>query len=313
MINKNSKIFVAGHNGLVGSAIIRKLKEKGFRKILTISRSKLDLTNEIKVYNFLRKKKPKFIFIAAAKVGGIYSNNKYRAEFIYSNLSIQNNIIHSAFRCKIKDLIFLGSSCVYPKFCKQPIKEEYLLNGKLEKTNEPYAIAKIAGIKMCESYNRQYKTNYKCLMPTNTFGPNDNYHKLESHFFPSLIRKIHDLKKKKNKNLVVWGDGTPKRELIFVDDLADACIFFMKKKIKESLINIGTGKDFTIKKYANILLKIINPENKTRIIFDKTKPNGTPRKVLNINLAKKYGWKAKTKIQDAIKITYQDYLKNRAK
>lgn len=313
MINKNSKIFVAGHNGLVGSAIIRKLKEKGFRKILTISRSKLDLTNEIKVYNFLRKKKPKFIFIAAAKVGGIYSNNKYRAEFIYSNLSIQNNIIHSAFRCKIKDLIFLGSSCVYPKFCKQPIKEEYLLNGKLEKTNEPYAIAKIAGIKMCESYNRQYKTNYKCLMPTNTFGPNDNYHKLESHFFPSLIRKIHDLKKKKYKNLVVWGDGTPKRELIFVDDLADACIFFMKKKIKESLINIGTGKDFTIKKYANILLKIINPEIKTRIIFDKTKPNGTPRKVLNINLAKKYGWKAKTKIQDAIKITYQDYLKNIAK
>ena len=216
MINKNSKIFVAGHNGLVGSAIVRKLKEKGFKKILTISRSKLDLTNETKVYNFLRKKKPKFIFIAAAKVGGIYSNNKYRAEFIYSNLSIQNNIIHSAFRCKIKDLIFLGSSCVYPKFCKQPIKEEYLLNGKLEVTNEPYAIAKIAGIKMCESYNKQYKTNYKCLMPTNTFGPNDNYDKLNSHFFPSLISKIHDLKKKNTSNLVVWGDGTPKRELIFV-------------------------------------------------------------------------------------------------
>ena len=310
MINKNSKIFVAGHNGLVGSAIVRKLKEKGFRKILTINRSKLDLTNETKVYNFLRKKKPKFIFIAAAKVGGIYSNNKYRAEFIYSNLSIQNNIIHSAFRCKIKDLIFLGSSCVYPKFCKQPIKEEYLLNGQLETTNESYAIAKIAGIKMCESYNKQYKTNYKCLMPTNTFGPNDNYDKLNSHFFPSLIRKIHDLKKKNTNSLVVWGDGTPKRELIFVDDLADACVFFMKKKIKESLINIGTGKDFTIKKYADILLKIINPENKTRIVFDTTKPNGTQRKVLNINLAKKYGWQAKTKIQDGIKITYQDYLKN---
>ena len=303
MINKNSKIFVAGHNGLVGSAIVRKLKEKGFRKILTINRSKLDLTNETKVYNFLRKKKPKFIFIAAAKVGGKYSNNKYRAEIIYSNLSIQNNIIHSAFRCKIKDLIFLGSSCVYPKFCKQPIKEEYLLNGKLETTNESYAIAKIAGIKMCESYNKQYKTNYKCLMPTNTFGPNDNYDKLNSHFFPSLIRKIHDLKKKNTNSLVVWGDGTPKRELIFVDDLADACVFFMKKKIKESLINIGTGKDFTIKKYADILLKIINPENKTRIVFDTTKPNGTQRKVLNINLAKKYGWQAKTKIQDGIKIT----------
>ena len=199
---------------------------------------------------------------------------------------------------------------MYPKFCKQPIKEEYLLNGKLETTNESYAIAKIAGIKMCESYNKQYKTNYKCLMPTNTFGPNDNYDKLNSHFFPSLIRKIHDLKKKNTNSLVVWGDGTPKRELIFVDDLADACVFFMKKKIKESLINIGTGKDFTIKKYADILLKIINPENKTRIVFDTTKPNGTQRKVLNINLAKKYGWQAKTKIQDGIKITYQDYLKN---
>jgi len=310
MINKSSKIFVAGHNGLVGSAIVRQLKKKGFRNILTVSRSKLDLTNEIKVYNFLKKKKPKFIFIAAAKVGGIFSNNKYRAEFIYSNLSIQNNIIHSAYRCNIKDLIFLGSSCVYPKLCKQPIKEEYLLNGKLEITNEPYAIAKIAGIKMCESYNKQYKTNYKCLMPTNTFGPNDNYDKLNSHFFPSLIRKIHDLKKKKTNNLIIWGDGSPKRELIFVDDLAEACVFFMKKKIKESLINIGTGKDFTIKKYADILLKIIYPSNKTKIIFDKTKPNGTPRKVLNINLAKKYGWQAKTNIRKAIKITYRDFVKN---
>ena len=309
MINKNSKIFVAGHKGLVGSAIVRKLKEKGYKNILTVNRLKLDLTNQTKVYNFLKKNKPKYIFIAAAKVGGIYSNNKYRADFIYSNLSIQNNIIHSAYRCNIKDLIFLGSSCVYPKLCKQPIKEDYLLNGKLEKTNEPYAIAKIAGIKMCESYNRQYGTNYKCLMPTNTFGPNDNYDALNSHFFPSLIRKIHDLKNKKTSNLVIWGDGSPKRELIFVDDLADACIFFMKKKIKDSLINIGTGKDFTIKEYANILIKIINPKKKIKIVFDKTKPNGTPRKVLNINLAKKYGWQAKTNIEQAIRITYQDYLK----
>ena len=309
MINKNSKIFVAGHNGLVGSAIVRKLKDKGYKNILTVSRLKLDLTNQSKVYNFLKRNKPKYIFIAAAKVGGIYSNNKYRADFIYSNLSIQNNIIHSAYKCNIKDLIFLGSSCVYPKLCKQPIKEDYLLNGKLEKTNEPYAIAKIAGIKMCESYNRQYGTNYKCLMPTNTFGPNDNYDALNSHFFPSLIRKIHDLKNKKTSNLVIWGDGSPKRELIFVDDLADACIFFMKKKIKDSLINIGTGKDFTIKEYANILLKIINPNRKIKILFDKTKPNGTPRKVLNINLAKKYGWQAKTNIEQAIRITYQDYLK----
>ena len=264
MINKNSKIFVAGHNGLVGSAIVRKLKDKGYKNILTVNRLKLDLTNQSKVYNFLKKNKPKYIFIAAAKVGGIYSNNKYRADFIYSNLSIQNNIIHSAYKCNIKDLIFLGSSCVYPKLCKQPIKEDYLLNGKLEKTNEPYAIAKIAGIKMCESYNKQYGTDYKCLMPTNTFGPNDNYDALNSHFFPSLIRKIHALKNNKTKKLTLWGDGSPKRELIFVDDLADACIFFMKKKIKESLINIGTGKDFTIKEYANILIKIINPKKKNK-------------------------------------------------
>ena len=309
MINKNSKIFVAGHNGLVGSAIVRKLKKKGYNKIITINKSKLDLTNQNKVYNFLKKKKPKFIFIAAAKVGGIYSNNKYRAEFIYSNLSIQNNIIHSAYRCNIKDIIFLGSSCVYPKFCNQPIKEDFLLNGKLEKTNEPYAIAKIAGIKMCESYNDQYKTNYKCLMPTNTFGPNDNYDLLNSHFFPSMIRKIHELKQKKGKNLILWGDGSPKRELIYVDDLADACVFFMNKKIKETLVNIGTGKDFTIKEYANLLSKIINPGKKIKILFDRTKPNGTPRKVLNINLAKKYGWKAKTNIEEAIKITYRDYLR----
>ena len=308
MINKNSKIFVAGHNGLVGSAIVRKLKEKGFKKIITIEKPKLDLTNQSNVLNFLKKKKPKFIFIAAAKVGGIYSNNKFKAEFIYSNLSIQNNIIHAAYECRIKNLIFLGSSCVYPKLCKQPIKEKYLLNGVLEKTNEPYAIAKIAGIKMCESYNFQYKTNYKCLMPTNTFGPNDNYDSLNSHFFPSLIKKIHNIKKNKKNILVLWGDGSPKRELIFVDDLAEACVFFMNKKIKESLINIGTGKDFTIKDYAKLLLKIICPEKKVLIKFDKTKPNGTIRKVLDINLAKKYGWVAKTDINKAIKITYKDYL-----
>ena len=309
MIDKNSKIFVAGHNGLVGSAIVRKLNRKGYRNIITINRSRLDLTNQNKVLNFLKKKKPKFIFVAAAKVGGIYSNNKYRAEYIYNNLSIQNNIIHAAFKCNIKDLIFLGSSCVYPKLCNQPIKEEYLLNGNLEKTNEPYAVAKIAGIKMCESYNYQYKTNYKCLMPTNTFGPNDNYDSLNSHFFPSLIRKIHNLKNKKTKNLVIWGDGSPKREIIFVDDIADACIFFMKKKIKQTLINIGTGKDYTIREYAFLINKIINPGKKLKIKLDKTKPNGTPRKVLNIKLAKSYGWEAKTDIKSAIEITYKDYVK----
>ena len=312
MIDKKSKIFVAGHNGLVGSAIVRKLKEKGYKDIITIDKSKLDLTNQSEVFSFLKKKKPKFIFIAAAKVGGIYSNNKFRAEFIYSNLSIQNNIIHAAYKCKIRDLIFLGSSCVYPKLCKQPIKEEYLLNGVLESTNEPYAIAKIAGIKMCESYNFQYKTNYKCLMPTNTFGPNDNYNSLNSHFFPSLIKKIHTIKKYKKNTLTLWGDGSPKRELIFVDDVAEACVFFMNKKIKEPLINIGTGKDFTIKEYANFLLKIIYPKKKVRIKFDRSKPNGTPRKVLNINLAKKYGWIAKTDIKKAMRITYKDYLAKRS-
>ena len=308
MINKNSKIFVAGHNGLVGSAIVKKLKQKGYKKILTVEKSSLDLTNQSKVYNYLKKKNPKFIFIAAAKVGGIYSNNKYKADFIYNNLSIQNNIIYSAYQCKIKDLIFLGSSCVYPRMCKQPIKESYLLNGELEKTNEPYAIAKIAGIKMCESFNYQYKTNYKCLMPTNTFGPNDNYDLKKSHFFPALISKIHEAKIKKINHITLWGDGTPKRELIYVDDLADACVYFMKKKIKETILNIGTGKDYSIKQYANILLKIICPEKKVKIELDKKKPNGTPRKILDVSLAKKYGWKSRTNIIKAIKITYKDIL-----
>ena len=311
MINKNSKIFVAGHNGLVGSAIVRKLKEKGYRKIITINRSKLDLTNQSKVFNFLKSKKPDFIFIAAAKVGGIYSNNKYKADFIYSNLCIQNNLIHSAYKCNIKNLIFLGSSCVYPKFCKQPIKETYLLNGELEKTNEPYAIAKIAGIKMCESYNYQYKTNYKCLMPTNTFGPNDNYDLLNSHFFPALLKKIHKAKKNKKKFVEVWGDGSPKRELIYVDDVADACVYFMKKKIKDTIINIGTGKDYSIRFYVSLINNIILPNNRINVRYDKTKPNGTPRKVLSVNLAKKYGWVAKTNIENAIRITYRDYLKKK--
>ena len=308
MIDLNSKIFVAGHKGLVGSAIVRKLKKSGYKNILCISRSKLDLTNQSNVEKYLKKNKPKFIFIAAAKVGGILANNKFKADFIYSNLSIQTNLIHGAFKCGIKDLIFLGSSCVYPKLSKQPIKESYLLDSKLEKTNEPYAVAKISGIKMCESYNYQYKTNYKCLMPTNTFGPNDNYDHLNSHFFPSLIRKIH-LSKINNKNhIILWGDGTPKREVIYVDDIADACIHFMKKKIKETLINVGTGKDYSIKEYANIISSRINPKIRLKIKFDKTKPNGTPKKVLDVSLARKYGWRAKTNLEEAIDKTYLDYL-----
>jgi len=308
MINFNSKIFVAGHKGLVGSAIVRKLNEYGYKNILTVSRSKLDLTNQKDVLKYLQKNKPKFIFIAAAKVGGIYSNNKYKAEYIYENLSIQNNLIHFAHKCNIKDLIFLGSSCVYPKFCKQPIKEDYLLNNELEKTNEPYAIAKIAGIKMCESYNFQYNTNYKCLMPTNTFGPNDNYDPLNSHFFPSLIRKIHEVKVFKKKNLILWGNGSPKREVIYVDDIADACIFFMNKKIKDTVVNIGTGKDYKIKDYVKIIAKRIHPNGKFKIKFDKKKPNGTPRKVLDVSLAKKHGWTAKTNLNSAIDTTYKSYI-----
>ena len=308
MINHKSKIYIAGHKGLVGSAILRRLKKIGFKKILTANRSKIDLTNQSKVYNFLKKEKPSFIFIAAAKVGGIYSNNKYPAEFMHNNLTIQNNIIHAAYLSGIKNLIFLGSSCVYPRLCKQPIKENYLLSGELEKTNEAYAIAKIAGIKMCESYNRQYKTNYKCLMPTNTFGPNDSYDKLNSHFFPSLIRKVHELKIKNKKEIVIWGDGTPKREVIYVDDIADACVYFMNKKFKETVINIGTGNDFSITEYAKIILKLIIPSKKIKIRYDKSKPNGTPRKVMDVSLAKKYGWKAKMNLKEAIRLTYSDYL-----
>ena len=313
MLNKNSKIYVAGHTGLVGSAILRKLKQNGFKKIILSSRKKLDLTNQKKVLAFIKKKKPDFIFIAAARVGGIYSNNKYKGDFIYENLTIQTNIIHSAYLSGVKNLIFLGSSCVYPRNCKQPIKEKYLLTGELEKSNDAYAIAKIAGIKMCESYNKQYKTNFKCLMPTNTFGPNDNYNLMDSHFLPAIIKKCHEIKIKNKKKLVLWGNGKAKRELIYVDDIADACLHFMTKKINDTLINIGTGKDYTIKEYAQKILKKILPKKNILITYDLTKPNGTPRKVLDISLAKKYGWKPKIDFNDVILKTYNDYLKKSEK
>ena len=307
-MNYKSKIYVAGHNGLVGSAIVRELKKKGIRNILTATRAELDLTNQVKVLKFLKKKKPTFIIIAAAKVGGIHSNNTYKAEFIYENLMIQSNIIHSAFLCKIKNLIFLGSSCIYPKKSKQPIKEEYLLGGKLEKTNDAYAIAKIAGIKMCQSYNEQYKTSYKCLMPTNTFGPNDNYHPLNSHFVPSLIKKIHETKIKNRNYITLWGNGKAKRELLYVDELAKACIYFMNKKTKHTLINIGSGKDSSIKDFAKLFLDIIAPDKKIDIKYDQSKPNGTQRKVLDISLAKSYGWKPNHDLRVQILKTYHSYL-----
>ncbi len=309
MIKLNSKIFIAGHKGLVGSAIYRKLKIKGYRNIIIADRKKLDLTDQNKVIKFLKAKKPDFIFIAAAKVGGIFYNLKYKADFITENLQIQTNLIHGAYKCGIKELIFLGSSCVYPKNCKQPIKENYLLSGKLEETNDAYAIAKIAGIKMCQSYNEQYNTNYRCLMPTNTYGPNDNYNKINSHFFPALIKKVHQLKFKKNKIITLWGNGTPKREVIHVDDLADACVYFMKKKTKHFLINIGSGRDYTIKYYLELIAKVILGNIKIKIRYDKSKPNGVPRKVMDVSLAKKYGWKYKINLKTSIKITYQSFLK----
>lgn len=304
MIYKNDKIFIAGHKGLVGSAILRKLKNHGYRNLITIEKKNLDLTNQSAVQKFLSKHKPKIIFLAAAKVGGIYTNKEHKAEFIYENLMIQTNIIHSAFKAGTKNLVFLGSSCIYPKKSKQPIKESYILSGKLEDTNDAYAIAKIAGIKMCESYNSQYKTNYKCLMPCNTFGPNDDYDVLNSHFVPSLIRKIHEVKINKKKDITIWGDGTPKREIIFVDDIADACLYFMNKNTKEVLINIGTGKDYTIKEYVNKFSKILISNKKIKIKFDLKKPNGVKRKLLDVSLAKKYGWKSKCNLNKSILKTY---------
>jgi GDP-L-fucose synthase len=309
MITKKSKIFIAGHKGLVGSAIVRRLKKQGYENIITIDKKKLDLTNQTKTYKFLKDKKPNYIIICAAKVGGILANNTFKGEFVYNNLQIQNNLIHGSYINGIKNLIFLGSSCVYPRMCKQPIKEKYLLNGELEKTNESYAIAKIAGIKLCESYNFQYKTNYLCLMPTNTYGPNDNFDLMNSHFMPALIKKISDIKFKKSKILNIWGSGKVKREIIYVDDLADACIYFMNKKVKESLINIGIGKDYTINEYAKKIMRVLNV--KAKIKYDRSKPDGTPQKLLNISLAKKYGWKPKVTLEEGILKTYHAFIRQK--
>ena len=307
MINKSSKIFVAGHNGLVGSAILRKLKKLNYKKIFFKSKKDLDLRDTQKVLNYFLKIKPDAVILAAAKVGGIEANNTYRGEFIYDNISIQNSVIHSSYLSGVKNLIFLGSSCVYPKLSKQPIKEKYLLSGYLEKTNEPYAIAKIAGINMCESYNHQYKLNYKCLMPCNAYGINDNYNSLSSHFFPALIKKIVDAIKYKREIINIWGNGKPLRELIFSDDIADACIYFLNRRTRETLINIGTGKDKSITEYAKLIMKHLGVNFK--ISYQKNKPNGTPRKILDVSLARKYGWKYKTPLKKGLSITINDYLK----
>ena len=301
------KIFLAGHNGLVGSAILRNLEKNKKYSILTVERKDLDLLDQNKVFHFLKKNKPKAVIIAAARVGGILANQNYGGEFIFENLQIQNNLIHGSYINGIKNLIFLGSSCIYPKNCNQPMKESYLLSGKLEETNEPYAVAKIAGVKMCEAYNKQFGTNYKCLMPTNTYGPNDNYDLNDSHFFPALIRKAHLCKIKKKKNIKIWGSGRPLRELIYVDDLADACIYFLNKKTKHTLINIGSGKDFSIKYYTSFVLKKL--KLKISIKFDQLKPDGVKRKLLDTSLAKKYGWKPKVSLSDGFDKTYSEFLK----
>jgi GDP-L-fucose synthase len=310
MINKNSRIYVAGHTGLVGSSVLRILKKKNFKKIFFKTHKKLDLLNQKLVFNYLKKIKPNAVIICAAKVGGIKANNEYFSDFIYENLTIQNNLIHGSYKAGVKNLIFLGSSCIYPKFSKQPIKEDYILSGNLETTNQFYAIAKLAGIKLCESYNLSYGTNYKCLMPCNIFGPNDNYNSYNSHFFSAILKKIYIAAINKYSQISFWGTGTPKRELIYVDDVAEACIFFLKKKTKSTIINIGSGYENTIKGYIKYIANRLN--NKSKISFDNNKKiNGTPRKLLNCNLAKKYGWKPKFEFKSAFELTLSDFLKNK--
>jgi len=306
MIKKNDPIFLAGHKGLIGSAIYRRLIFHGYKNVITISKKNLDLKNQAKVFNFLKKNYFKIVIVAAAKVGGIFANMTNRADFIYDNLSIQNNLIHGAFKNNIKNLIFLGSSCIYPKESKQPLKENYLLSGKLEDTNESYAIAKIAGIIMCKSYNIQYKTNYKCLMPCNAYGPGDNYNIKNSHFFAAFIKKIIDAKRKKKKQIIIWGSGKPLREIIFSEDVADACIFFMNKKTKETLINIGSGYERTIYEFAKFIANYFKVN--VNFKFDNSMPDGTPRKVLDNSVARKYGWFPKINLETGLLLTYKDFI-----
>ena len=311
-ISKNSRIFVAGHKGLVGSSIVRRLKDLNYKYIITKSKKKLDLKNINKVDYFFKKEKIDYVILAAAKVGGIMANLKNGAEFLTENIQIQTNVILSAHKHKIKNLIFLGSSCIYPKLSKQPIKEEYLLTGKLETTNEAYAIAKITGVKMCEKFNSQYRTNYKCLMPSNLFGPNDNYNLNSSHFLPAVIKKLYLAKKKKKKSIIFWGTGKAKREITYVDEVADACIYFLDKKTKHTLINIGSGYEKTIKQYINLVSKEL--KLKIKIKFNNNKLlDGTMRKIVDCKIAKSYGWKPKYQIEKYLKFCIQDYILNSKK
>lgn len=311
-----SKIYVAGHRGLVGSALMRRLEAGGYTNLLTRTHDELDLTDQLAVRMFFEKEKPDYVFLAAAKVGGIVANNTYPAEFIHDNLVIQTNVIHEAYRVGVKRLLFLGSSCIYPRDCPQPMKEEYLLTGPLEPTNRPYAVAKIAGIEMCWSYNRQYGTQYLAVMPTNLYGPGDNYNLNNSHVIPALIRKFHEAKLRKSKDAVVWGSGTPRREFLCSEDMADACVYLMKLPDTDfcqlltvdgpPLINIGTGEDLTIRELAELVKGVVGFEG--AITFDITKPDGTPRKLMDVSRLSKLGWRAETVLVEGLRRAYRSFV-----
>ena len=308
-MKKKSKIYIAGHNGLVGSAIKRNLEKKGFSNLIFRTREELELLDSVEVRKFFEKEKPEYVFLTAAKVGGIMANKDYPADFIYQNLLIQNNIIHSSHLSGVKKLLFLGSSCIYPRECPQPIKEEYLLTGPLEKTNEAYAIAKIAGIRMCQAYNRQYGTKFIAAMPTNLYGPNDNFNLNSSHVLPALLRKFHEAKIKRQKSVTIWGTGLPRREFLYVDDLADACVYLINKYEDNEIINIGTGEDISISELANMIRRVVG--FKGDIIKDDSKPDGTPRKLLDVSKLKKLGWQHKMPLESGIRKTYEWFLTNK--
>ena len=319
-MDKNAKIYVAGHRGLVGSALMRQLRKQGYTNILARTHAELDLTNQLAVQTFFKKEKPEYVFLAAAKVGGIHANKTYPAEFIFSNLAIQTNVIHESYVNGVKRLIFLGSSCIYPRDCPQPIKEEYLLTGPLELTNKAYALAKIAGVEMCGSYNRQYGTQNIAVMPTNLYGPGDNYDIEDNHVMPALIRKFHEAKTNNHPRVVIWGTGSPRREFLYSEDLAEACVYIAQLpsvrfenllKASSPLINVGYGEDLTIKDLALTIQKIIG--FKGEIDFDVNRPNGTPRKIMDSTTINQLGWSPKVSLTDGIKMAYQDFLKNKNK
>lgn len=303
-MEKKSKIYVAGHRGMVGSAILRKLEKQGFQNLLVRTSAELDLRDSYAVRDFFKQEKPELVFLAAAKVGGIMANNTYKADFLYENLMIQNNVIYNAHINDIRKLLFLGSSCIYPKMAPQPLKEEYLLTGTLEPTNEPYAIAKIAGIKMCDSYRSQYNRNFISAMPTNLYGPNDNYDLNTSHVLPAMIRKFHEAKLDGNRDVTLWGSGTPLREFLHVDDLAEACVFMMEHYNDYGQVNIGVGQDLSIRELAALIQKIVGHQG--NIIWDTTKPDGTPRKLMDVSKINAMGWKARISLEAGIKQVYND-------